>query len=105
MYFFFFFFFQAEDGIRDLIVTGVQTCALPICSACTTVAAPMWTGPTRTPIAQLTRRAAQPAAAHPQRRLGTPASTVGGAGAALTLTPSITRPAFPAAGRATRPRA
>src|SRR3989440_2309668 len=26
----FFFFFQAEDGIRDLIVTGVQTCALPI---------------------------------------------------------------------------
>src|SRR5206468_8381038 len=30
---FFFFFFQAEDGIRDLIVTGVQTCALPIFSA------------------------------------------------------------------------
>src|SRR5688572_32627801 len=29
-YFFFFFFFQAEDGIRDLTVTGVQTCALPI---------------------------------------------------------------------------
>src|SRR5690349_23493855 len=28
---FFFFFFQAEDGIRDLYVTGVQTCALPIC--------------------------------------------------------------------------
>src|SRR5216683_453293 len=28
--FFYFFFFQAEDGIRDLIVTGVQTCALPI---------------------------------------------------------------------------
>src|SRR5216683_8131815 len=27
-----FFFFQAEDGIRDLIVTGVQTCALPICN-------------------------------------------------------------------------
>src|SRR5256886_4727823 len=29
------FFFQAEDGIRDLTVTGVQTCALPIfnCSA------------------------------------------------------------------------
>src|SRR5256886_8484991 len=26
----FFFFFQAEDGIRDLTVTGVQTCALPI---------------------------------------------------------------------------
>src|SRR5690349_22958253 len=28
---YFFFFFQAEDGIRDLYVTGVQTCALPIC--------------------------------------------------------------------------
>src|SRR5688572_31498821 len=31
--FFFLFFFQAEDGIRDLTVTGVQTCALPISSA------------------------------------------------------------------------
>src|SRR2546425_12768603 len=28
--FFLFFFFQAEDGIRDKLVTGVQTCALPI---------------------------------------------------------------------------
>src|SRR5258706_12063396 len=28
--FFFIFFFQAEDGIRDWSVTGVQTCALPI---------------------------------------------------------------------------
>src|SRR5437762_10036606 len=28
--FFYFFFFQAEDGIRDTSVTGVQTCALPI---------------------------------------------------------------------------
>src|SRR2546430_4660612 len=32
-YYIFFFFFQAEDGIRDLTVTGVQTCALPISSA------------------------------------------------------------------------
>src|SRR5205823_10072245 len=32
----FFFFFQAEDGIRDKLVTGVQTCALPI-----------WDGPLR----------------------------------------------------------
>src|SRR2546430_8702633 len=30
VFFSFFFFFQAEDGIRDLTVTGVQTCALPI---------------------------------------------------------------------------
>src|SRR5947208_4277939 len=29
---YFFFFFQAEDGIRDDLVTGVQTCALPICA-------------------------------------------------------------------------
>src|SRR5256885_6222627 len=31
LFFFYFFFFQAEDGIRDYKVTGVQTCALPIC--------------------------------------------------------------------------
>src|SRR5436309_5948799 len=30
---YFLFFFQAEDGIRDFHVTGVQTCALPICPA------------------------------------------------------------------------
>src|SRR5690606_41143120 len=30
---FVYFFFQAEDGIRDFHVTGVQTCALPICLA------------------------------------------------------------------------
>src|SRR5205809_1197181 len=30
VFLFFFFFFQAEDGIRDVAVTGVQTCALPI---------------------------------------------------------------------------
>src|SRR5256885_6943597 len=30
-----FFFFQAEDGIRDYKVTGVQTCALPICDLIT----------------------------------------------------------------------
>src|SRR5436190_21339679 len=32
-FFVFFFFFQAEDGIRDHCVTGVQTCALPISEA------------------------------------------------------------------------
>src|SRR5262249_58974063 len=35
----FFFFFQAEDGIRDWSVTGVQTCALPIYLAKNVVAA------------------------------------------------------------------
>src|SRR5207249_8897091 len=36
---FFFFFFQAEDGIRDRNVTGVQTCALPISFAIFTATA------------------------------------------------------------------
>src|SRR5690349_22080117 len=38
-----FFFFQAEDGIRDLYVTGVQTCALPISAGATGAQGP--TGP------------------------------------------------------------
>src|SRR5699024_11450179 len=37
-----FFFFQAEDGIRDRNVTGVQTCALPICVV--TLAQPLEAG-------------------------------------------------------------
>src|SRR5215475_14404232 len=37
---FFFFFFQAEDGIRDFHVTGVQTCALPICESADAAALP-----------------------------------------------------------------
>src|SRR2546430_6786774 len=36
-----FFFFQAEDGIRDLTVTGVQTCALPIWPASTSQETPV----------------------------------------------------------------
>src|SRR5256885_10872540 len=38
----YFFFFQAEDGIRDYKVTGVQTCALPICD--NSPMAAMWNG-------------------------------------------------------------
>src|SRR5438034_8837909 len=34
------FFFQAEDGIRDHCVTGVQTCALPICSGLYRISGP-----------------------------------------------------------------
>src|SRR5207249_11057446 len=41
---FFFFFFQAEDGIRDRNVTGVQTCALPISSGHDNSPL-MWRGP------------------------------------------------------------
>src|SRR6266511_5331517 len=44
--FIFFFFFQAEDGIRDFHVTGVQTCALPISTApCTS--SPSWSASAR----------------------------------------------------------
>src|SRR5205823_14730317 len=43
---FFFFFFQAEDGIRDKLVTGVQTCALPISSG-GAGANPSWRRPRR----------------------------------------------------------
>src|SRR6266498_5242633 len=39
----FFFFFQAEDGIRDADVTGVQTCALPIWSTAEPPAWQCWT--------------------------------------------------------------
>src|SRR5690606_40964865 len=35
-------FFQAEDGIRDFHVTGVQTCALPICKRRSGQACPRW---------------------------------------------------------------
>src|SRR5258707_10896525 len=49
VFFFFFFFFQAEDGIRDIGVTGVQTCALPISSDLTpsilvALPSPNWIG-------------------------------------------------------------
>src|SRR5688572_32535015 len=44
---FFFFFFQAEDGIRDLTVTGVQTCALPISTASRSIRrTTSWSNPT-----------------------------------------------------------
>src|SRR5215813_5100622 len=36
-----FFFFQAEDGIRDADVTGVQTCALPISNVLDTIPGPL----------------------------------------------------------------
>src|SRR2546421_4593340 len=58
---FFVFFFQAEDGIRDLIVTGVQTCALPISSASPSACRPN-TG--------ATNARAVPAARAPRARTG-----------------------------------
>src|SRR5690606_40940274 len=44
---FFFFFFQAEDGIRDFHVTGVQTCALPISRKANRSRTTLKTQPTR----------------------------------------------------------
>src|SRR2546422_8664020 len=40
----FIFFFQAEDGIRDVAVTGVQTCALPISSRSRLIVRPIASG-------------------------------------------------------------
>src|SRR3989454_9212530 len=59
----FFFFFQAEDGIRDYKVTGVQTCALPIsgCSRQGRQSAPP--DGERTPPSRRRTRVRQPAAA------------------------------------------
>src|SRR5690606_40684201 len=45
----FFFFFQAEDGIRDFHVTGVQTCALPISEWLPAAATKTSSGPIMTP--------------------------------------------------------
>src|SRR5688572_32180787 len=67
MYFlilFVFFFFQAEDGIRDLTVTGVQTCALPICAGPVAVADGRGAGRGTTPA----RRAPAPAEVLRRRR-------------------------------------
>src|SRR2546430_11175700 len=44
-----FFFFQAEDGIRDLTVTGVQTCALPISLQSPSATRPPLPSPSPTP--------------------------------------------------------
>src|SRR5258708_32831193 len=43
----YFFFFQAEDGIRDDLVTGVQTCALPISRSCAASHDPSAPSPSR----------------------------------------------------------
>src|SRR3989475_5636493 len=63
----FFFFFQAEDGIRDLTVTGVQTCALPI-----------WSRPPGVPSARSRRRAARPRLVPRLRADGTPGGRLRG---------------------------
>src|SRR5579875_1240969 len=58
---YYFFFFQAEDGIRDHCVTGVQTCALPI-SSCWDALGDVLTGTDPRP---WFRRPAKPGRCHP----------------------------------------
>src|SRR5258708_24753965 len=48
----FFFFFQAEDGIRDDLVTGVQTCALPIYKAAVELVTKLHVTPESNPTSQ-----------------------------------------------------
>src|SRR5205823_10516016 len=73
----YFFFFQAEDGIRDKLVTGVQTCALPISAA-------------QTPSADVRcRRSTLIARLTPRSIPASPASSLRGA----TPRPSTTRSA------------
>src|SRR2546425_10200451 len=72
-----FFFFQAEDGIRDKLVTGVQTCALPI-------SARSRRGPRR-PDDSPARRAAATAGGEAARTQGA------GAASCPTTTPQIGR--------------
>src|SRR5260370_37682024 len=59
------FVFQAEDGIRDSSVTGVQTCALPICQATPHYvkewSAGNWRGPTQGRRARAASRRGRPA--------------------------------------------
>src|SRR2546422_1238894 len=73
-----YFFFQAEDGIRDVAVTGVQTCALPICGFPRDDRAPSTRGK---PLPHSRRRASVLRLAH----LGTGDAGLGALGLALTL--------------------
>src|SRR5687768_2211644 len=72
------FFFQAEDGIRDVAVTGVQTCALPISAAAPdTRARP---APPPRPPRSARRRVAGAAACRPPARPAPPAGAAPGPG-------------------------
>src|SRR2546421_9427313 len=83
LFFLFFFFFQAEDGIRDLIVTGVQTCALPIYLRCAgrpsrgAVPAGLEEQPRRHPRHPVSHCLGRAAVAHPLARRPTTRSAPG----------------------------
>src|SRR6266850_2829717 len=57
---FFFFFFQAEDGIRDYKVTGVQTCALPISGRAPAAVISWWCATRPTPLVVMKHPSALP---------------------------------------------
>src|SRR5687768_17973991 len=84
----FFFFFQAEDGIRDVAVTGVQTCALPI-----------WPGSPpradRLPSRRRTTAPSSPPAERPARRSRRPADPPRSDSRRTATTPVQTRRARP----------
>src|SRR5947209_20062020 len=67
------FFFQAEDGIRDIGVTGVQTCALPICAR----RVPTFRYHSTLPQMELTMRSGRPRSE--ERRVGKECRSRGGA--------------------------
>src|SRR2546422_5499364 len=72
-----FFFFQAEDGIRDVAVTGVQTCALPICAGVRVLALAQQAGGGPQPLGALRNRPASPVARRPVGALENPLERVG----------------------------
>src|SRR6266404_8066083 len=65
----FFFFFQAEDGIRDKLVTGVQTCALPI--SCGEEFRHIQRSPRKTRRGEVNREATRPGCHPASRKEGT----------------------------------
>src|SRR5258706_9656546 len=82
------FFFQAEDGIRDWSVTGVQTCALPISRS----RAPRnWAGPMPIAPSKIARSGWSPAGLTISQRLETKTSASASADAVRTATLKIGR--------------
>src|SRR5579862_2684204 len=73
-YIVFFFFFQAEDGIRDGTVTGVQTCALPISTNDTPARHHRQPAQTASPTAAAPNRAAAPPPAAARQPAQSPAA-------------------------------
>src|SRR2546427_11041616 len=93
--FYIFFFFQAEDGIRDLTVTGVQTCALPISATISPANSwPMTSGGLRRPCAQASHSAMCRSVPHTpawRTAISTSPGPADGLGTVATLRPGAGR--------------